>query len=355
MTPRIWVLADDRPGNVNQALGVAEALGLPFERIDVGYTRLARLPNRVRGASLLGVDAQSRARLRAPWPDLVIAAGRRTAPIARFIKSNNPACLTVQVMWPGAPTGGLDLIATPAHDRRPPEPGRGGATPHVMVTEGAPNRVTPARLRAARDQWRTRIDAALAGHEGPYIALIVGGSTKQHRFTVEQAARLGRLATRLARRNRAALLVTTSRRTDAGAVEALRAALDAPTMFHDWRDGGDNPYFGFLATADALVVTGDSMSMCSEAATTGKPVFIFADPDHTARKHAALHRALIERGAARPLDEDVAEKGVISWRYPPLDAAGTVADAIRRRLFSPTRPAPGRDAENEVAPASRSR
>lgn len=189
----------------------------------------------------------------------------------------------------------------------------------------------PACARRER-AGRTRINAALPEHNGPFLALIVGGSTRSHRFTAEHAARLGRLASQLARRNEAALLVTTSRRTEAEAVDALRAALDVPAMFHDWRDGGDNPYFGFLAIADAVVVTGDSMSMCSEAATTGKPVFIHADPDLTARKHAALHRALVQHGAARPLDDHTAAEGDIFWHYVPLDAAGTVADAIRARL-----------------------
>ena len=82
----IWVLADDRAGNVNQAVGVAEALAQPFKRIDIGYTNLARLPNVIRRSSLLGVDTPSRARLVAPWPDLVIAAGRRTARINRLIR-----------------------------------------------------------------------------------------------------------------------------------------------------------------------------------------------------------------------------------------------------------------------------
>lgn len=356
MAPRIWVLADDRPGNVNQALGVAEALDMPFERIDIRYTRWARLPNSLRGARLLGIPSDTRARLHAPWPDITIAAGRRTAPVNRFIKRNNSVCLTVQLMWPGAPTDGLDLIAVPSHDARPPSPGGGG--PSVIVTEGAPNRVTSARLGEAAAQWRDRIARALPGHRGPRLALIVGGSTRQHRFTAMHAARLGRLADGLARRTGAALLVTTSRRTGAEAMNALRATIDAPAMIHDWRDGGDNPYFGFLAMAEAVIVTGDSMSMCSEAATTGKPVFIFADADSTAVKHAALHRTLFERGAARPLDENAVARGKIAWDYPPLDAAGGVADAIRRRLGlarAGGRPGAAAKAENGVAPASPSR
>jgi len=85
-TPLIWILADDRAGNVNQVLGVAEALGVPFEVKEINYNKHASLSNFIRGASLFGVDIESSSSFDSPWPDLVIGAGRKTAPIARYIK-----------------------------------------------------------------------------------------------------------------------------------------------------------------------------------------------------------------------------------------------------------------------------
>src|SRR5262249_32283033 len=93
--PLIWVLADDRAGNVAQTLGVAEALGRPFVTKTLRYTRLAKLHSLLMGASRLGLNAESRAMLKAPWPDLVIAAGRRTAPVARWIKRKSPKTVTI--------------------------------------------------------------------------------------------------------------------------------------------------------------------------------------------------------------------------------------------------------------------
>ena len=78
----IWVLLDDRAGNRAQALGVAERLNRPFRSIDIRYSMMGRLPNVVLGASISGLDTGSKAALHAPWPKLVIAAGRRTAPRA---------------------------------------------------------------------------------------------------------------------------------------------------------------------------------------------------------------------------------------------------------------------------------
>lgn len=315
----IWVLADDRAGNVGQCLGVAEALGRPFTVKSIRYDRLGRLPNPLRGASLLGVNAESRAGLTAPWPKLVIAAGRRTAPVARWIKRQCGAQL-VQIMDPGpGGRGDFDLIAVPGHDGK----GLGGG--NVLPILGAPHRVTAAKLAEAAALWRDRF-AALPR---PWIGLIVGGSTKNRTFTPAMARDLGERAAALAASAGGSVLVTTSRRTGAEAEAALLAALPEPRFVHSWQAGGDNPYFGFLGLADALVVTGDSVSMACEACATAAPVYLFAPADLVATKHARLHAQLYDRGLARPL---AAGTRLEQWSHPPLNAAQDIAAAILEKL-----------------------
>src|SRR5690606_18429015 len=129
----IWVLADDRAGNVAQAIGVAEAMRRPYTVKDIRYTSLARLPNALQGASLVGLTPGTRAAFAPPWPDLVIAAGRRTAPAARWIKRQNPRTFLAQIMNPGrAGAADFDLIAVPEHDCQIP----GGDAPNVVRTVG---------------------------------------------------------------------------------------------------------------------------------------------------------------------------------------------------------------------------
>lgn len=317
--PEIWVLADDRAGNVGQCLGVAEALGQPFTLKDIRYTALGRLPNLLRGVSLLGVTAESRAALAAPWPRMVIAAGRRTAPVARWIKRRCGAKL-VQVMDPGP--GGrdeFDLIAVPAHD------GGGLAGGNILPVIGAPHRVTAAKLAEAADVWRNRF----AFLPRPWIAVIVGGATRQRPFTTATALALGWQLAALAAQSGGSLLVTTSRRTGADQEETLLAALPDPKFVHRWGASGDNPYFGFLALADAVVVTGDSVSMVCEACAAPAPVYVFAPEGFAGAKHARLHAQLYARGFAAPLDD---RRSLDRWPHPSLNAATDIATAIRERL-----------------------
>ena len=75
-------MIDDRAGNQSQCLGVSEALGLKYEIRDLKYTPAAALPNFIMGETFSGLTASSRVNLIEPWPDLIIAAGRRCSPVA---------------------------------------------------------------------------------------------------------------------------------------------------------------------------------------------------------------------------------------------------------------------------------
>ncbi len=317
--PIIWALVDDRAGNVSQCLAVADALALPYTIKTLRYNRAAGLPNLLLGARLGHLTASSAARIAPPWPDIVIGAGRRTVPVNRHIKSQSRnATMTVQLMWPGRPTTGLDLIAVPVHDRVSKRAG-------LIETVGAPHGVTIATLAAAKQEWQT----SFAPGPGPRLALIVGGDAGRHRFTSKHATDLGHQVTAFAQRLGAHIMATTSRRTSATATVALFAALPDSAEKYGWRPPpAANPYLGMLGHADAIVVTGDSMSMCAEACATGKPVFIFAPPGATGHRHRRFHQILYQSGFAQPFNLTARLDRRRATDQRPLDDAGTVAQAI---------------------------
>ncbi len=314
----IWVLTDDRAGNVAQALGVAEALGRPFIAKDIRYTPLAKLP--LQGPSLLGLTGESRSGLAPPWPALVIGAGRRTAPVARWIKRQSGGrSRIVQVMYPGRRAAAdFDLIAVPRHDGELP----GGDAANILRVTGAPHRLTDGKLAGAAEDWSPRFNQL----KRPFVAVMVGGATHSRPFPAQVAADLGRRAAALAADLGGSVLLTTSRRTGAAAEAALLETIPAPRHAFLWSRGGDNPYLGYLALADRIVVTGDSVSMCSEACATGKPVHIYAPESLVGAKHARLHRELYGLGLATPLESAAAVAGA------PLNAATGISQAVKRLL-----------------------
>ncbi len=314
---RVWVLADDRAGNVNQLLGIADVLGEPYERKDIRYTKWVRLPNCLRGSSCVGITSESQQNLCEPWPDVVLSAGRRSFPVARYIqKKSGGKTKVVQLMNPGYwGANKADLIILPAHDKY------NGRADNVSVVTGAPHRVTGNRLKSERQYWKK----ILGVYPSKRVALIVGGATKDKPFTIDMAQELIEKVKSL---QPGSVLVTTSRRTPPEIVSLLEQNLPTPSFFYRYGDAGENPYFGLLAYADEIVVTGDSISMCSECCAAGVPVFIFAPEEMMGPKHKRFHATLYREGYAAPLGGSRIEpKG-------SLNAAFTIAERVRELLVS---------------------
>jgi mitochondrial fission protein ELM1 len=311
-----WIITDGSAGNESQALAVAEAVGLPFALKRVRVTGAMRLiPPQLQiylPPERLLRSVVSSEPLRAPWPRLVISAGRHSAPIALAAKRRSGA-FALHILNPKLPPRLFDLIATPAHDEL--------QAPNVIATAGSVHRVTAARLTEAAE----RFEAVIANLPKPRVAVLLGGASRAFSFKPKDAAELGAKLAELARRSRGSLLVTPSRRTPADALAAFsHAVADVPHTI--WDGSGDNPYFGFLALADVIVVTGDSVNMVTEAVGTGKPVFVQALKGSSTRL-ARFHRLMQERGATRPFAGRLE-----TWTYPPINDTELVASAVRRAL-----------------------
>lgn len=301
----VWVLADPRPGTANQALGIAERLERPFRTIPLVWGRLARLP--WPWPTLAGLTPAARGLFRPPWPRLVLSAGRRSAPIALWLKGRGAR--TVHAMRPGFGASSFDLLVLGQHDRPP-------RAPNGFAILGACHRLSPTVLAAARMRW-----SDLASLPSPRVAVLVGGPVRGEGMADAKARGLISAV-----RNRFAygsFLVSTSRRTGKGASAAIAEALGCvPHRLFRWGDAGPNPYAGFLAWAEAIVVTADSVSMLAEACATEAPVFVAGE---ASGRHARLIASLIAAGRVARLGEPAPPQVV------PIDEAARVAEEIRAR------------------------
>ena len=155
---------------------------------------------------------------------------------------------------------------------------------------------------------------------------MIGGSTRRKTFTSAMAQDLCHRGNTVAADLNGALLVSTSRRTG-DIVDTISEELNASAMLHRWDSDDENPYVGYLALADAIIVTGESVSMCSEACATGKPVYIFAPHDLITPKHGRLHQTLYDGGYAKPFDGAID----LAWKPNTLNVADDIASEIRSR------------------------
>lgn len=309
-----WVLTEGMAGMVTQAVGLAEAVGFPFEEKTVRLGRPWRwLPARFWPPGVLGLSAASDP-LTPPWPGLVISCGRKSVGPALEIKRRSGGrSFCVHIQNPHLSQPAFDLIVAGTHDNLAGE--------KVFVTRGAIHRVTRERLQAAAAEYQGR----LAGLPRPLTTVLVGGPNRVYRMTPEIVADFAERLTAFVTATGGSLLVTPSRRTGPQNVAALREGLgDVPAAI--WDGTGDNPYFGYLAHADQIVVTCDSVSMVSEACATGRPVYVFDLPGGGA-KFRRFHDALRDDGVTRAFTGRPED-----WRYEPFDDTADVAAAIRSAL-----------------------
>ncbi|HEX7231327.1 MAG TPA: ELM1/GtrOC1 family putative glycosyltransferase [Candidatus Binatia bacterium] len=317
---RVWVLLGAGAGDNAQLLRLAEALGWPFEAKRIRYNRLNRCPNLLLGASKLTVDTQASDPLVAPWPDLVIGASRRSAPVARWIKKQSGGhSRLVHLLHAQAPLHYFDLVVTTPQYRLPE---RSNVLHNLLPLNAAQWEIPESSLA----QWRRRLEHL----PRPWIAVLVGGDSSSYRLDAFTAGHLGQLASRTARESGGSLLISSSPRTPPDAADALLAALQGPAYVYRWQatNKDENAYPAYLALADRFIVTADSASMLAEACSTGRPVELF---DWRPRKRPRrllravpgsqwLHEALISWGVIKPnrdfqaLHRELMERGLL--RFP---------------------------------------
>lgn len=322
--PQIWALLSHRSGETQQILGLAEALqrecGWSLRVLRPDWTPAANPVALARRVSLAGLGAEDRRAFGARSPDLIISAGLRNEPIVRWLaRRSRGRTSTVMLGRTWAPPRDFDLvITTPQYRLRP--------APTVLENPGTLHRITPARLAAARDDHAN----TFAALPGPRIGLLVGGDSGPYRLGPVAARRLAQRARALA--GEGTVLATTSSRTPSAASDSLAAHLGPDDQLWRWAPDAPNPYFGILAWADALLVTGDSIAMVSEAIATGRPVRIFdvggmregasSPADHSLQSRAyGLLMALGPRRLSRDLRRvhaRLVETGRAAWDDEPL-------------------------------------
>lgn len=259
-------MASRHSGDNTQLMALAGALGWPCEVKRLSYRKYEEALRLTGLPTLAGVDLGQSSAIAPPWPDLIIAAGRSTEAVGFWIRRHgNQNVRLVFVGTPWADPGNFDLVITTPQYGLP-------KAPNILHNALPLHDVTSEKLGREAARWEGR----LAHLPRPRIAVLVGGSSGPYLFRPEAAERLGRAASGIAAEQGAALLVTTSARTPVPAADALKAAITVPSFFYRWEKGAaDNPFHAFLGMADQIIVTGDSISMLSEASAAGKPVCLF--------------------------------------------------------------------------------
>ncbi len=287
--PVIWALTDGRKGNDNQTLALASRIGKHITK-EVHFSQLGRLPNRLLGASLMGAELD----WTAPYPEIVVSTGRKLARISAFLKKNHD-CMVIHIMNPGKKFLNIfDFIIVPEHDDLPEQD-------NLIKIPGSISRISPLPQLPPAGTLN--------------VTVLVGNITAQEAHELAGILNL----------TEAHYSITTSRRTKTAVADILDSEIFQKKFVYRYGQSNHNPYDEFLSSAHVVIATGDSVNMCTEAAHTGKPLYIYEV--ETKPKFTNFWQNLYYLKCARPLSGDIE-----LWAYRPLNNLDYVMQEIDSRL-----------------------
>ena len=304
----------------SQCVGLAEALGLKPEIKRIRLRKFWRDFSPYVNIFKRMAISRKGDKLHAPWPDMVIATGRQSVlPALHVKKMSGDKTFLVQIQNPIIPASNFDMVIVPEHDRLEGK--------NVVSVKGALHRVSPDILKVEADKWAPQF----TNLPRPFVAVLLGGTNGAYRLDPQVIMQFGPQLANLSKQEKVSLLVTPSRRTGEANMVLLSALLHDTAHFI-WDGKGDNPYYGILGLADAIVVTCDSINMISESCRIGKPVYVVHLPGHS-DKFSHFHQSLIADGRIRMFDGTFTKD---AWQPKPLDEMARVAELVKQAYLAKT-------------------
>ena len=276
LATRTLVLGSDYTGEINSRMGVAEWL-----EGEISQVSLATAEEVVNGSThpeLLGYDL------------LIAGTGEDTTRLALDLASKigNPLTVFVASILPDELDPNIqryDLVVAPPHPELSGD--------HVLQILGVPSRLQPNPTPPQPVS------------SSPRMALLLGGNTRYcEGFTEDYAQRLANRLLKQAQLWNGKFVISNSRRTPEGSLHVLRKVLSpVEETFIDWEQGDSHRYKKLLEEAEVIFCTGDSLSMCSEAAMQGKPLLVTCDKEAMEIYHIRTLQRMVREGHAHFFEE----------------------------------------------------
>ena len=314
LKPKALLLTEGYHGMISQVEGLAKALNADFQHRIVKLKWLWNyIPPKLSPVSrLILKDGQYITEYEKF--DMVISCGRKSVIPSIFIKKKNKKIFTIHIQNPKVRFNNFDLIVAPEHDELKGE--------NVITSKGAIHYITRLEIEKARSYLLDKIQ------NEKIVSLILGGPNKYYNFSNEELTNIfGEIKSSFISQGYKAIIIpsmrTPKRIIDLAINEFLTDGFVVNSV-------DKQAYLSSLAIANSIVVTCDSTSMISEAATSGKPIFVaHMQPKRNNYRFKRFYKLFGELGVIKNLGEKVE-----NWTYDSFNEAERIAAIIIRRLKS---------------------
>ena len=247
--------------------------------------------------------------------DVIISCGRKSViPSIVLKKNSNKKIVNIHIQNPKVSLENFDIIVAPDHDSLD--------GPNVLISKGAIHYLTLDEIHKAKDYLISKIE-----NQKDVVTLILGGPTKYYNYDNESIIQIFSKINKQILEKNMQLIIIPSNRTPEKIIQFAKEYFNKDRLIIDNVD--KQAYLSSLALAKYIIVTCDSSSMISEAALTGKPVYVAMIPSIRNDKRFQKFRNLLESmNIIRKLEDDLD-----TWSYEKLDETNRIAKQIKEKLF----------------------
>ena len=246
--------------------------------------------------------------------DVIISCGRKSVVPSIVLKKNSTKkVVNIHIQNPKVSVKNFDFIVVPDHDSI--------NGPNILVSKGAIHYLTIDEINKAKDYLLNKIEK-----EKEVVTLILGGPTKYYNYSNENIIQIFSKINKQMLEKNLQLIVIPSNRTPKKIIQFAKEYFNKNCLIVDTVD--KKAYLSSLALANYVVVTCDSSSMISEAALTGKPIYVAMIPATRDDKRFQKFRNLLESmNIIRKLEYEMD-----TWSYEKLDETNRIARIIKEKL-----------------------
>ena len=247
--------------------------------------------------------------------DIIISCGRKSVIPSIYLKKNSKKkIINIHIQNPKVSLSRFDFIVAPDHDDL--------KGPNVYNSKGAIHYLTMDEINKSKNYLENKVQK-----DKDVVALILGGPTKYYDFNDEYMINIfSKINKNLIEKN-LQLIVIPSNRTPKKTINFAKEYFTKNRIVIENID--KNAYLSSLALSKYIIVTCDSSSMISEAALTGKPIYVAMIPAMKSDKRFKKFRGLFENlNIIRELNDKLE-----TWTYEKLDETNRIAKEIKKKII----------------------
>ena len=304
------LLTQGMHGMISQVEGLAKALNLDFTHHTVELNNFWTLfPPK-----MTPISQRIFKKINTKDFDVIISCGRKSVIPSIYLKKNSSKkIVNIHIQDPKVNLNNFSYVIAPEHD------GLSGA--NVFTTKGALHYLNKNEIDKNCNYLKDKLDL-----DKEYFTLILGGPTKHYDYSNENILKIFNLFNELVMKNNLQGIIIPSMRTPKRIIELSRDKLSSNSLIVDIVD--KKAYLSALCLAKYIAVTCDSTSMISEAALTGKPIYV-ADihPKKNDTRIKKFRELFAKLNIIKKLD-----KSLETWHYEILDETSRIAKEIKKQL-----------------------